>query len=502
MDQRFRRSIRQRYPTLILLWAALLCSGLVAPRSVGADTLPFSITLEEAPITGTPHPLQSSTIGVSGGKWLLFGGRTAGMHAFTQPHNFPADTFNHFAYVLDPVAGKFVGQPFDLRLLGNVLNDSLSATNTESVQIGDTLYVVGGYGIFNNVFVTFSTVTTINVKQWIQLIVSGKATAANVKRLIHQNQDERLRVTGGGLHYIVPATGGKGVFYLVFGHILSGEYSIDPSNFNANRGFHQEYTQQVRVFTLENDLTITNGSYHLAAPFSSDLPYNRRDLNVVPEIRPTGSQGINVYGGVFRAGRVEGNLTPITIDPATDPQGEPTATVVVHPYLQPLNHYECAILPLFDPRSKAMYVTFFGGISQYHYDRAVNTLIRDPVNLSMGLDGLPFIPTVTTLVHSAGNKYQQYIQSYDMPGLEGTESRFNPAAATPVFSNGVINFGKIKKAMTVGYIYGGILARAPYSVQAPPSPDGPSSPSGKLYRVIVTPGSATVIPTPPLPAGN
>jgi hypothetical protein len=169
---------------------------------------------------------------------------------------------------------------------------------------------------------------------------------------------------------------------------------------------------------------------------------------------------------------------------------------VVNTYLQPLNHYECAVLPLFDPHSKAMYVTFFGGISQYHYDRGTNTLIRDPVDLPNGLDGLPFIPTVTTMVHSSGDKYQQYIQPYDMLGLEGTEAHFSPSAGAPVFSNGVINFGKIKKATIVGYIYGGILATQPYSVQ------GPSSPSAKLYKVIVTPGNSTVTPTPPLPAGN
>ena len=496
MEPGVRRPIRPTLPAAILLWTALLCSGILAPRPVAADTLPFSVTLEAVPITGEPHPLQSSTLGVSGGKWLLLGGRTAGLHAFTQPHNFPEDTFNHFAYVLDPVAGKFVGQPFDLRTLGNVLGDSLSATNAESVQVGDTLYIVGGYGVYNNVFVTFSTVTTLNVKQMIQLIVSGKATPASVKRLIHQNQDERLRVAGGGLDYIAPSEGGKGVFYLVFGQILEGEYSVDPSNYNANGGFHQEYTQQVRVFTLEGNLAITNGSYHLAAPYSSDLPYNRRDLNVIPEIRPTGKQGVNVYGGVFRAGQIAGNLTPITIDPATDADGGPTATVVVDTYLQPLNHYECAVLPLFDPHSKAMYVTFFGGISQYHYDRATNTLIRDPVNLSQGLDGLPFIPTVTTLVHSPGDKYQQYIQPTDLPGLEGTEARFGPAAGAPVFSNGVINFGRIKKATTVGYIYGGIIAQAPYSAQ------GPTTPSDKLYKVVITPGASTVTPTPPLPGGN
>src|SRR5260370_36429748 len=43
-----------------------------------------------------------------------------------------------------------------------------------------------------------------------------------------------------------------------------------------------------------------------------------------------------------------------------------------------------------DTATTEIYTTFFGGISQYYWDAATKSLKHDELNLSQGIDGLPF----------------------------------------------------------------------------------------------------------------
>src|SRR2546429_6787993 len=69
------------------------------------------------------------------------------------------------------------------------------------------------------------------------------------------------------------------------------------------------------------------------------------------------------------------------------------------------SQYNTAAIQLFDNRggSGTIYTTFFGGISQYYWDEATKTLKHDALNLAQGIDGLPFINSVSTLKMPTSN---------------------------------------------------------------------------------------------------
>jgi hypothetical protein len=96
-----------------------------------------------------------------------------------------------------------------------------------------------------------------------------------------------------------------------------------------------------------------------------DSPFHRRDLNVVDAIRPDGSRGITVYGGVFT--KTAGPwVNPVYID--QDPKGKITLTLD-QKFEQKVSQYDCPHLLMYDPATRTMFTTLFGGISFYYYNK-------------------------------------------------------------------------------------------------------------------------------------
>jgi uncharacterized protein (TIGR02246 family) len=292
----------------------------------------------------------------------------------------------------------------------------------------------------------------------------------------------RLQVTGGDL------TVRGGQFLLAFGHGFDGEYSVSLADFNRHGGMQQKYTEKVRAFTLGPGLEVQNFS-QLDGGFDAGLPYNRRDFVALDAIRPDGTPGFQVYGGVFKAGQVAGQLTPIEID------GPPARVTWVKTFAQALNHYDCARIAVFDAADKSLTAVLLGGISQYHYDAKSGALIRDQVDLDRGIDGLPFIDTVSVVRRDAAGGYTQFIWPVPLPRLMGAESLFVPAPGAKPFPNGVLDLMNLNGRSLAGYLYGGIEATRPYSAL----PGASTAASGRLFRIWITPGPARVLPMPPLP---
>jgi hypothetical protein len=88
---------------------------------------------------------------------------------------------------VDPVLSK--ASSVDLYAQG-IIADALSASNTQSFQDDDTLYIIGSYGYnrSTNLMQTFPTLTAINVPGLIQAVESGQA--ANIVPHIRQSQPE------------------------------------------------------------------------------------------------------------------------------------------------------------------------------------------------------------------------------------------------------------------------------------------------------------------------
>lgn len=460
------------------------------------QTLPFKVELVEVSNSKLP-PLHSYAAAFDGRRWLLIGGRIAGLHGFADgTNNFPTPSQNVYAYVVDPEANRLLGKVDLSKTLSASVYGALVASNQQTAQVGNDLYVVGGYGYNPQTHqrTTFGTITKVNVHGLIQAIL----TKAPVKPFFGQNavQDNRLKVTGGEL------VAANGVFYLVFGQDFAGDYSIHNYDYNRAGGQFQKYTEKVRVFTLGSDLSLQNFA-QVDGGYDSNQPYHRRDLNVVETILEDGqTHGATVYGGVFQSGRVAGHLPPIDIGLASTPS---QVKVKVQPnFKQGLNHYNCARMTMFDPATRSSYTTFFGGISQFHYDRDEKKLIRDALNLRQGVDGLPFVDSVSTIQRGPEGQFGQWIQPFTMPSLLGTGAQFFPRQALraggQIFSNGVVKLDKLSGRTLVGYVYGGIQAGGPYTTLVTSKPS--SKASRRIFQVYVTPGMSEVLPMPPLPTGT
>jgi ketosteroid isomerase-like protein len=336
--------------------------------------------------------------------------------------------------------------------------------------------------------VTFDTVIRFPVKHLMKAIVDGVGDPAKLRPLFRIAHDPRLQVTGGELK----ALGDR--FLLVFGHRFDGAYTINLRDYNKLGGMQQHYTQKIRVFTLDDDLDIKNFE-QADGGYDSSLPYNRRDLNVVETILADGkTPGLVALGGVFKAGQVAGQLTPIDMVPGT--ANAPVQVTWVKGFQQALNHYDCARLTLYQGDTSDTFVVLFGGISQYHYDKLNGRLVKDKVDLAKFIDGLPFIDTISVLRRDKNGEYAQYIWPRRLPGLIGAEARFFAVPSAPCFENGVVKLVELKGRTLIGHLFGGIEASEPYSVL----PGGGTTASGRLFKVWVTPGKHGVLPMPPLPA--
>jgi hypothetical protein len=419
---------------------------VISSRAALGQTPPAPFTISVAKATAQPAPgLQSFALAQSGGKWLLIGGRTNGFHrTSTVESTFPTRFSNEHIYVVDPLNDQTweVGLPPQYK-------QRLRVTNMEFYQDGDTLYFMGGYGSTCDddkpeCYQTYPNVTAIKVSQMIGDITSGKSdVAGNIVSIT----DERFRVTGGALRKL------GGYFFLVCGHDYGSIYK------GAVNG---TYTDQIARFRISfNGTNLSIGDYSTYTDPNGGSGQNsqlhRRDLNVVEAIRPNGSEGITVYGGVFTStGGPWRN--PIYID---NTGIAPPAIRVDSSFQQKMSIYECGHVTMFDPNSATMYTTLLGGISYYYYNS--NGQLEES-NLD---NPMPFINSITTEARLRDGTTVETPQppARSLPLLLGANGVFVPAARVPRFHAGdVIDYSKLPSGRSlIGYFYGGIYATAPQS---------------------------------------
>jgi hypothetical protein len=473
--------------------------------------LPFQIDLQEVTFPAAPG-LHSFVFAESNGKWLLLGGRNNGIHSFSPLpiNNFPPAMANHWVWVVDPAQRQsWSVDLYDATItppLGLVA-DALSASNMQSFQDGDTLYVIGGYGYnrTTNAMQTFPTLTAINVPGMIAAVTSG--TATNIVGHIRQGPaDDRLKVTGGELEKI------GDTYFLVFGQRFDGLYNP------ADVGNDQQYTEEVRVFQITDDgtapPTIANYTTLTAPPAEPGDPlpnqFHRRDLNVVPAIRSDGRPGISVYGGVFTT-QFTPYLNPVHIDRV---DGVNSATID-RAFNQYMNQYDTARLVLFDAAKGTSHTLLFGGISYGVFDAdgdsslksqpAYTDLIQlEPKSDASGFtldSNIPFIDQITAISVRPDDTSQQCLLAQRnsqlklvplrLPERLGTNAHIIPNPATPAYENGVIKLHDLTHKTLVGYLYGGMRTN-----DENPTGTGQSFASNRIFKVFVTPFPTTCIAVP------
>lgn len=491
---------------IALSLAIVACCKAPVPPAVLAADVPYQLKLEETSIEGLPG-LHSGVFAVYDGKLILLAGRTAGMHTFSsqgqaaRKPSFPRDQYNDTVYVVDLATQRVVGKSNVSGLPRSVANQ-LSSMNLQFATRDNWLYIVGGYGPRENqkALGTQNRALAIDMKALIAQLTAGRVLDADfAKSSIYAGTNPSLAVTGGAMELL------NGYFLLIFGHRFDGEYVVGGGLVD------QAYSEQVRAFQFEfTDTVDPDGLRTLtvrdlgrepntAIGQDPDGPYHRRDLSVEPSINDAGNVQISAYGGVFKGGRMEGYVNPVSINVAAPAAGatNPAITLTVESgTTQLMSHYECAVVSVYSESSKTMYATFFGGISQYWWDDASKSLKRDPLDFSKTppQDGLPFINTISTLRRQGADSAQFLHQSDRFPPQPfacgdatitclGSQTMF--VFNSPAKNNHeVIMLDAVQKPTPIGFLVGGIASSGAYQ------PNG-SCASSKVYRVILDPTAPT-----------
>lgn len=393
-----------------------------------AQTAPFQIAIEPMNISGLGG-LHSFAWGQHNGKWLVIGGRLDGLHRRQPFTAFDVAGHNKQIIVVDPVAQQKWSAP--LSSLPIAMQEQLSSTNMEFHQEGDYLYLIGGYGYSNTSanHITYPNLSAVKVSNVIQAIINGTSFSSSFRQIT----DTMFAVTGGYLNKI------NSTFYLTGGQKFIGRYN--PLGPNIGLGFTQVYTNAIRKFKI-SDNGVTISITHFPAIIDT-ANLHRRDYNVVPQIMPSGQEGLTAFSGVFQTGVDLPFLNCVNIDS--------TGHTVNNAFSQYYNHYHCAHIPIYTSSNNEMHTVFFGGIAQY-YD-SLGTLVQD--------NNVPFVKTIARVTRDANGTMAEYKLPIDMPSLLGAGSEFIPNETIPRFNNGVLKLDNFTADTTlVGHIYGGISSTA------------------------------------------
>lgn len=478
------------------------------PGATAAATIPYSLTLEGFSVAGFPG-LHSAVVAGAPEKLLMIGGRRNGLHGFPDGHDaakgpsFPKTEANDTIYALDLANRKLLGSA-QVGSLPTKIANQLKATNTQYQLVNGWLYIAGGYGPDpkTGTLSTLAYVTVVNFDALATAVINNQPLdAAFASANIIQFDHPALAVTGGELE-LLPDASGATDFVLAFGQQYDGEYTTGGGLTN------QLYSDGVRVFQFTyppNSAKPSGVNFITAVPnppgtqMDPENPYHRRDFTMKPSLDASGNRRLTAYGGVFKGGRIEGFLNPVFI-------GSGSNTVTLTPNTstsQLLSQYDTAAIQLFDNRggSGTTYTTFFGGISQYYWDAATQSLKRDTLNLNITppIDGLPFINSVSTLKMPTGNdtgtQYLHVGQAFpptsaiptcsNVPATYGgTETKFVIASGVPTVTEGVLQLSAINNTSVVGFMVGGIASTAPY-------PGNATCASVMFYQVTLNPTQPT-----------
>ena len=477
-----------------------------SPAPGAAADVPYSITLAGFSISGFPG-VHSAVVAGAPEKLLVIGGRRNGLHGFPGGHDaakgpaFPKTEANDTIYALNLATKTLLGSASVNTLPAKIANQ-LKATNLQYEMLNGWLYVMGGYGLDaqKGTLTTLGYVTVINFDALANAVINNQPlNQAFANANIVQFDHLALALTGGDLELLPDGSGGT-LFVLAFGQQYDGEYTPGGGLVNQN------YADGVRLFKFTGTGKPTAITFVASVPnppgtqMDPENQFHRRDLTMKASVDVSGNRRLVAYGGVFKGGRFEGFLNPVFLNAGAN-------TVTVTPNTgtsQLMSQYDTAAIQLYDSTAKIMYTTFLGGISQYYWDSATNSLKRDPVDISKGIDGLPFINSISTLKmpvsNDIGAQYLHVGQTFAPSGgipqcssgtsmvpapLSGAETKFVIASGLQQVTPGVITLTSITTTSTVGYLVGGIAAATPYSA------NGPTCASNMFYTVTLNPTQPT-----------
>lgn len=466
---------RMMIGTFLTVPAAGQHQTAVLDLPITGGLLPYEITLREIQLAPATLPnLHSMIVGVWDDQWVLFAGRTNGLHGMTGNNAFDPQFENREVWVIDPSNRQSWRKSWVETSPSSGLTadqvDSLSCVNAQFHQSGSSLIVVGGYGYKRSVadHKTYDTLTAIELPglvAWVKQAPGAETTTA--AQHVRQIRDAYFQVTGGSLEKI------GAEYQLVMGQNYDGRYR---PNLNG------VYTQQVRRFLIDEGagpLTVPPASKIATPPLAA---YRRRDLNVATMLQAgavagTYEERVVVLSGVFTPANGVWTV-PVVIGPGGSvTMNDPTAPDTLR---QAFQIYHSAKVGMFHRATREMHVFLFGGLTLLEHDPVNGGFTRD--------DQVPFTNQCGVVVRGEDGKFRQYFTTTRFPLIKttdgkelrfGTNAEFFPAPTVPKLHSKVLDLALIDHERVIGHVFGGIVADA--------GNGGATGASGRVFEVVLTP---------------
>ena len=293
------------------------------------------------------------------------------------------------------------------------MKDQWLSSNLLFFQDKATLYLAGGYGMNSEgKWVTYPILSSVDLPSLVEGVMKGQDTFS---KKIAWATNPLVQSAGGALLKL-----DDGMFYLAGGHVFTGTYrDFEGSSEQASATASQTYLAEIRKLKVGH----TAGD-HLSVSMLEHYPdpqFSRRDMNAGFIILPDGhSLGAALYGGVFTRDQLNFSK-PIYWEAATTPHEDA--------FEQKMSAYNCASMEMFDPDSKTMYTTFFGGISRWTWDKTQKEFAEAPLvgdkTSPVYFDGTPWIDQISTLI-CRGRESMETVQEAKLGGYIGTNAAFLP----------------------------------------------------------------------------
>jgi hypothetical protein len=408
--------ITGKYLPILLL---TLVSTVLSAQDIGN----YDLVIEEMVWQEAPA-LQSYVFGVHDDKWILIGGRTDGLHRRQPWATFWEEDNNRFIYLLDPANRKV--DSVSIEDLPQELSEQLASTNMQFSQVGETLYITGGYAYspsFDD-HTTFPYLCKVHIAGLVEAIEQDRP----ISPYFTFTSDDRMQVTGGNMLYL------NGWFYLVGGQKFIGRYN--PMGPDHGPGFIQEYTNEIRKFKIgESDGKPIIEEY--TAWSDKDL-LHRRDYNLAPYVFEDGEPGFMLFTGVFQHEEDIPWLNSVKITEAGYEE--------IPDFEQRFCQYHTAKADIFDETRNEMYTIFFGGIGRYYIDEG-KFLIND-INV-------PFVKTISLVTRNSEGEMTEYkIGETEGDTYLGASSWLIPSKGTTSDILRINDDGPDQ--ILIGHVYGGI----------------------------------------------